>query len=231
MSNPIDCNDAHVLVIDDEEFMRQMTRRVLNKIGVNKISEASDGADGLTKMAIDPPDIIVLDIMMEPMNGLKFLKTVRTGLMGGRPDMPVIVLTGSSEQAVFGTAMALDCNAFVRKDKDMNLIEDRMVRVLGEVQEIKPSDNYMSIEIPDITIIVPQSQSQQASPHTASIPPTKEFEIAIEEVEVGALVARDVLSESGELILASGSVLSAAYLNRLKDISEIIDLPSLWIEK
>ena len=152
---PIDFSETHVLVVDDEIFIREMMCRLLDMIGVTKISEARDGADGLAKLMADPPDIVILDIMMEPMNGLKFLKTVRTGLMGGRPDLPVIVLTGSDEQAVFGTAMALDCNAFVRKAENMNVIKDRMTRALEEPVKIKESTVYQAIKVPDITIIVP----------------------------------------------------------------------------
>jgi len=222
-----DFSKTHVLVIDDEKFIREMICRLLGLIGVTKISEATDGADGLVKLSADLPDLVVLDIMMEPMNGLKFLKTVRMGLSDAPRDVPIIVVTGSDEQAVFGTAMALDCNAFVRKNEGKDVIQDRMARVLAETPEIKESGSYRSIEIPDITIIIPPSdQSQDAPP-----PPTKAYEIPIEEVEAGAVVARDVTTEDGCMLLTAGSVLNASYLNRLKDLSAIIELPSIWIEK
>ncbi len=226
MKLPTDFSQTHVLVIDDEKFIRKMIHRLLGLIGVTKISEATDGADGLVKLVADPPDLIVLDIMMEPMNGLKFLKSVRIGLSGARRDLPVIVLTGSDEQAVFGTAMALDCNAFVRKDEGMDAIKDRMARVLAETPEIKESDSYQSILIPDITIITPPADR----PQETHAPTTKAYEVPIEEVEAGAVVARDVTTEDGCMLLAAGSVLNASYLNRLKDISEIIELPTIWVE-
>ena len=226
MKIPTDFSQTHVLVIDDEKFIRKMVHRLLELIGVTKISEATDGADGLVKLVADPPDLIVLDIMMEPMNGLKFLKSVRIGLSGARRDLPVIVLTGSDEQAVFGTAMALDCNAFVRKDEGMDAIKDRMARVLAETPEIKESDSYQSILIPDITIIIPPADRPQETP----APTTKAYEVPIEEVEAGAVAARDVTTEDGCMLLAAGSVLNASYLNRLKDISEIIELPAIWVE-
>jgi len=221
-----DFSQTHVLVIDDEKFMRQMICRLLAMIGVTKISEATDGADGLVKLVDDPPDLIILDIMMEPMNGLKFLKTVRVGLSGARRDVPVIVVTGSDEQAVFGTAMALDCNAFVHKDEGKDAVKDRMARVLAETPEIKESDGNRSIEIPDITIIIPPAdRSQEATP-----PPTKAYEVPIEDIEAGAVVARDVKTEDGCTLLPAGSVLSDPSLNRLKDLSSMIELPSVWVE-
>jgi len=226
MNSSIDFSKTHVLIIDDEKFMRIMVRKLLENIGVTKISEATDGADGLTKLAPDPPDLIILDIMMEPMNGLKFLKFIRVGMSGAQRDLPVIVLTGSAEQAVFGTTMALDCNAFVRKGEGQGAIQNRMARVLGETMEIKESGTYLSVKIPDITITAPTThRSRPVAP-----PPTKAYEIPIEEVEAGAVVARDVTTEDGDVLLEEGSVISASYLNRLQDISEIIDLPSIWVE-
>ena len=226
MNIPTDFSQTHVLVIDDEKFMRELIHRLLGLLGVTKISEATDGGDGLMKMMDDPPDLIVLDIMMEPMNGLKFLKAVRMGMSDAQRDLPVIILTGSDEQAVFGIAMALDCNAFVRKNEGMDAIKDRMARVLAETPEIKESENYRSIIIPDITITIPPTDQPKEAPP----PSTKAYEVLIEEVEAGAVVARDVTTEDGHILLHAGSVLNASYLNRLKDLSEIIELPSIWIE-
>ncbi len=221
-----DFSETRVLVVDDEQFIRNLICRLLGLIGVTKISEATDGADGLVKLAENCPDLIILDIMMKPMNGLKFLKAVRVGLSDARRDVPVIVLTGSDEQAVFGTAMSLDCNAFIRKNEGKDAIKDRMVRVLSETPEIKQSEDYSSIKIPDILITVPPpDHPQQTVPLL-----TKVYEVSIEDIEVGSVVARDVVTEEGHMLLAAGSVLKASYLNRLMDISEIIVLPSIWIK-
>ena len=225
MSQSVDFSQTHVLVVDDEKFMREMVCRVLRMIGVTKISEATDGTDGLTKLAVDPPDLIILDIMMEPMNGLKFLKMVRIGLSDAARDLPVIVLTGSDEQSIFGTAMALDCNAFVRKADSLDTLRDRMARVLAEALEVSSSGVYQSVKIPDLIKLTPAAER----PQDAASPPAKAYEIPIEEVEAGAVVAQDVTTDDGSILLAAGSVLSGANLNRLRDISEIIDLPSLWV--
>ena len=226
INKPMDFSETQVLVVDDEVFMRGLIRRYLETIGLTKISEATDGVDGLTKLNAAQPDLIILDIMMKPMNGLKFLKAVRTGASSARREVPVIVVTGSDEQAVLGTAMTLDCNAFVRKSEGLDMLKDRIARVLEETLEIKEEAVYRSVEVPDITITVPP-----APPPLPAFTPTKAYEVPIEEVEVGAVVARDVMTEEGSFLLMAGSVLSASYLNRLKDISEIIDLPSIWVEK
>jgi two-component system, chemotaxis family, chemotaxis protein CheY len=226
MNEPIDFAKIQVLIVDDEKFIRGMTRRLLGVIGITSITEAADGAEGLSKLMDAPPDLVVLDIMMEPMNGLKFLKTVRIGLAGSRRDLPIIVLTGSNEQAVFGTAMALDCNAFMRKSDGPEVIKDRIVRVLGETVEVKESKAYQSVQVPDITITLPAtSRPKEVAPAS-----TTACKLPIEDIEAGVVVARDVVTEDGNTLLSAGSVLNASYLNRLRDISEIIELDFIWVE-
>ena len=140
--------------------------------------------------------------------------------------LPVIVLTGSNEQAVFGTAMALDCNAFVRKAESSDAIRDRMARVLTEPLEIDKTAVYHAVKIPDITINAPP-----ADPPQEDTPPSAEaYQVSIEDVPTGALVARNVTTVDGSMLLAAGSVLSGANLNRLKDLSEIVELSSIWVE-
>lgn len=108
MNQEFSITDAHVLIVDDEPFMRNFIKRLLDNIGISKVSEASDGADGLTKLGENPPDLAILDIMMEPMNGLQFLKSVRIGLSKAPHDLPIVILTGSTDGAVASVAMALD---------------------------------------------------------------------------------------------------------------------------
>jgi CheY-like chemotaxis protein len=218
--------DTHILIVDDEEFARNLIRRVVEMIGVSTISEASDGADAITKLQSNAPDVIILDIMMEPMNGLKFLKYLRVGMTSAPRELPVIVLTGSEDHAVLGKSMALDCNAFVKKPiPNQEALEGRLNRVLSEQIELKDIADYQAIKIPDV---MPKSvvlKHREAAPE----PSPKAYQIPIEDVKSGTTVARDIVSESGEVLLAEGSVISASLLNRMRDISEIIGLPALWV--
>ena len=94
--NEMDWSRLKVLVVDDEPFIRSFVVRLLGMIGIAQVAEAADGAEGLSKLPSFQPDLVVLDIMMEPMNGLQFLKTVRMGLGGAPYDQPVVCLLYTS---------------------------------------------------------------------------------------------------------------------------------------
>ena len=227
MEDLSDLGAIRVLVVDDEPFMRGIIKRFLGVIGLTDVSEAADGADGLTKVQTDKPDLVILDIHMEPMNGLKFLKAVRVGMSGADHDLPVVVLTGATDGAVLGTALALDCDAFVRKSEGAEVLTDRIRRVLAEKSAIKDSTAYLGVRIPDITIDIGAPPPRRV----AEGKPSQAMETTIDEVEAGAVLDRDVYTEEGHLLFAAGTRLGGSHLNRLKDIAGIIDLPPLWVRR
>jgi len=65
-----------VLVIDDDHHSRELLRRVLVKQGLD-VREATDGARGLEQMRRHRPDIVVLDLMMEPTDGFAVLDAMQ----------------------------------------------------------------------------------------------------------------------------------------------------------
>jgi CheY-like chemotaxis protein len=63
-------------VIDDSPPMRQALRAVLTLKGY-RAQTAENGADGLAAVDTNPPDVILLDLMMPGMSGLEFLRVLR----------------------------------------------------------------------------------------------------------------------------------------------------------
>ena len=82
--------ENNVLVIDDDPDTRSRIRRVLERDGW-AVTEAENGEDGLAKVAVSRPGIVLLDLTMPVMDGFSFLETMRS-----RPEcnaIPVVVLT------------------------------------------------------------------------------------------------------------------------------------------
>jgi threonine synthase len=83
-----------VLVVDDHEDARRLIRRILQSKGDFRLREAETGAAALAMASEDPPDAIVLDLMMPEMDGFEVLERLR-----GNPQtasIPVVVVTAKS---------------------------------------------------------------------------------------------------------------------------------------
>ena len=82
-------SQANILVIDDEESMRDSCRQTLSRDG-NRVEVAQDGAGGLTMLQAESFDLIILDLKMPGLSGMEVLKRIREY----DPEAMVIVITG-----------------------------------------------------------------------------------------------------------------------------------------
>ena len=86
-----------VLVVDDQNSVRQMTRMTLEQIGVRVIHEAENGRTAMDTAALQPLDLIISDYNMPEMDGLALLRAVR-----GHPSarkVPFILLAIASSSS------------------------------------------------------------------------------------------------------------------------------------
>ena len=90
-----------LLVDDEEEFVSTLAER-LRMRGIQAVS-VTDGQEALARIEADPPDVVVLDVMMPGLGGLNVLQQVKAI----RPDLKVILLTGrgSTKEGIDGMRM------------------------------------------------------------------------------------------------------------------------------
>ncbi len=85
------------LVVDDNKHMRALVKTILHSLGSKNVLEAADGADAFKELRHFPADIIICDWNMSPLDGLDFVRLVRTGKDSPNPFAAIIMLTGHTE--------------------------------------------------------------------------------------------------------------------------------------
>jgi two-component system response regulator HydG len=129
----------NILIIDDEKNHRHMLRLHLEDAGYI-CSEAGNGALALAALAESAPDLILLDITMDVMDGLTFLSYIR----GEGNNTPVIIITASNDAKIAVSAMKLGAADFLTKPVDTAELLD-MIKAMPEKNEQEaelPSKNY-----------------------------------------------------------------------------------------
>ena len=93
-----------ILVVDDEETIREVVSRYLDREGFT-VMEAADGFKALELIRQDPPDLIVLDLMLPGMDGLSLIEHIRQD-----QHIPIIMLTakGEANDRIRGLDMGAD---------------------------------------------------------------------------------------------------------------------------
>lgn len=93
--------------------MRQLLVFALHRIRGLTVIEADDGVDALKKMSQQKLDIILTDINMPIMDGLRLVKRVRSD--EALKDIPVIIITTEGADEDRQRALALGANAYITK--------------------------------------------------------------------------------------------------------------------
>jgi two-component system chemotaxis response regulator CheY len=101
------------LVVEDSPMMRQLLVLALSRLKSLQVTEADDGVDGLRKLATGKFDIILTDINMPIMDGLKLVKRVRSDPT--HKGVPIIVITTEGSNEDRQRALSLGANAYITK--------------------------------------------------------------------------------------------------------------------
>ena len=101
------------LVVEDSPMMRQLLVFALARIKHLSVTEAEDGVDGLRKLAERRFDLIITDINMPIMDGLKLVSRIRSD--AAHKDVPIIIITTEGSAEDRQRAMALGANAYITK--------------------------------------------------------------------------------------------------------------------
>jgi len=107
-----------ILVVDDEPRVRESIRSILEDEGY-AIIEASDGQEGLTRVAADKPDSVLLDIWMPDLDGIEVLR----GIKQLDADLPVIIMSGHGTIETAVKAAKLGAYDFLEKPLSIDKLE------------------------------------------------------------------------------------------------------------
>jgi len=119
-----------VLIVDDNQNMRRLLHTLLRAARITAINEAASGKEALAILTSFRPDIIITDLAMKPLNGIDFVRLLRADRASPAPDVPVIMLTGYSEEAMVVKARVAGVNDFIVKPVSANVLRERIERIV-----------------------------------------------------------------------------------------------------
>lgn len=105
--------ELRALVVDDSQAMRRSLLFALHRIAGLHCEEAGDGAEGLKKLAQQRYDLVLTDINMPLMDGLKLIHHIRQST--AHRTVPVVVITTEAAAEDRSRAMALGASAYLVK--------------------------------------------------------------------------------------------------------------------
>lgn len=131
-----------ILVVDDNPHMRKLVVTILHAFGVLQTFEAANADTAWALLRDANPDVILLDWMMEGMNGLEFAKMVRTSAASPNPFVSIIMLTGHTHADHVRQARDAGVNEFLAKPVSVNAIFTRLAAVIEHPRSFVRTRSY-----------------------------------------------------------------------------------------
>ena len=133
---------VRVLVVDDEESVRNLLQRILEGTGY-QVTTAADGKEALYKVSLGEVELVLLDIKMPEMSGIEALSK----LTADSPDTCAIMVTSVAETETAVEAMKLGAYDYILKTFDR---DDVLQKVLGAVErwkrQLREKHRYLELQ-------------------------------------------------------------------------------------
>lgn len=113
----------HVLIVDDREENIRLLKAFLRD-NAFEIDTATSGQEALSKVAANPPDIILLDVVMPGMDGLEVCRHLKDD--DATRHIPVVIVTGTTERDLNVDALEAGADDFLTKPLDSSILRARI---------------------------------------------------------------------------------------------------------
>lgn len=177
----------NVMIVDDSALVRETLKRILEQDkSIKVIATASDPIIALKKLETNSPDVIILDIEMPRMDGLTFLKKIRTEF-----NIPVIICSSMVDSGSSNALTALEFGAFdiIQKPKigTKQFIEESHILLCDAVKAANLSKNKayisqsQSVPVTSITNNKPVPKKKSSLDFCAAVPPKLSADVILQK--------------------------------------------------
>lgn len=240
----------HILVIDDDEYMRELIVSVLQDLGFNNVMEADCAAAAMHLFELHSFDLIISDVNMPEMNGLKFIKMLRAGRTLAKRETRVIVITGFSQTEILGAALALDINGFLTKPFTSAQMQKKIEKAMSEKLHLHHPFAYEAVGT-EFKVLSAQANSTadlanatgplaslaanlasnavlNLASHSQDVknletrPIWRAHDLPLSELRPGMILQEDIFLMDGTQLLSAGQTLTELSINRLYDLQDVL---------
>ncbi|MEL6269707.1 MAG: response regulator transcription factor [Chloroflexota bacterium] len=125
-----------VIIVDDHHIVREGLHALIStEQGLNIVGEASNGHDAIRLVNEKKPDVMLLDLMMEPMGGIEVIERV----MAQDTDIKVLVLTSFGNENLVFQAIKAGAHGYLLKDTPPNVLAQSIYDVYNGILSLAPS--------------------------------------------------------------------------------------------
>ena len=234
-----DLRKIMILFVEDDDFIRKLILGVLRDLGFLQVTDVDNAASAIKLFESNEYHLIITDLNMTGMNGLRFIQLIRSGKTLAKRDTRIVVLTGYSEAEILGAAFALDVNGFLVKPIIPATMDAKLTTAMTEKLHLHPPLGYEAVKtefrnLPDserrssntgrgASIVIDMDKKIDRDDGNAS------SRIPLRQLRPGMVLKESIYFTDGKLFMSSGHALSELSINRLHDITGFLQQNSFAV--
>ena len=141
--------NSKILIVEDDQTLLEVLRYNLVKEGYNAII-ATDGVQALDRARSEPPDLIILDIMLPELDGFEVCRILRKEMT-----VPILMLTAKEEEIDIVLGLEFGADDYMTKPFSMRELKARIKAMLRRTEMLQPKSDGVSdsvLKVDNLTI-------------------------------------------------------------------------------
>jgi two-component system chemotaxis response regulator CheY len=119
---------VRILLVDDSTYIRTVLGSIITEAGFEVAGEAADGEEAIRKYMHLKPDLVLMDVIMEPMNGMAATKAI----LNKDPEAKILMVTVLEDKDILVDLMKMGAKGYITKPFSKNKIAEKVKEVLRE---------------------------------------------------------------------------------------------------
>ncbi len=142
-------SQPHILIIEDEEHIVELIKFNLESNGY-KVSYAFNGRDGIKRVEMEKPDLVLLDLMLPEVDGIDVCNRIKNNR--DLKQIPIIMLTAKSSETDKIIGLEIGADDYITKPFSIRELLTRIKVILRRYQNTQPFKETGKITVEDLTI-------------------------------------------------------------------------------
>lgn len=143
MEQEDDYGALRILVVEDDRPSRILTAALLEELGVGQVREAAHAEEALRTLRSFQADVVICGMVMAPMDGLQFIRHVRTDRESANPYLPIVLLIANADRGSVRAARDAGVNLLMAKPVTLEGLRKRIDLALNERRAFIMNKSYV----------------------------------------------------------------------------------------
>jgi len=121
---------VRILLVDDSTYIRTVLGSILTEAGFEVIDEAADGEEAIRKYMNLKPDVVLMDVVMEPMDG----KAATQAILDKDPAAKILMVTVLEDKSILVDLVNIGAKGYITKPFSKEEITEKIKEIMGGIE-------------------------------------------------------------------------------------------------